>query len=109
MRVETSDIKIKPERFIYWIQITFFSDNNSKKSIILAAASYEYLDDYYSIESHHNLEEKHLNDWVQRIINKWNNFGDKIFDHPIHFDPYANTNEGEANITDFLVNEIKAK
>lgn len=107
MKMQRDEIQDQPDRHIYWIQISFISDDDSKKSIILAAASYEYLDDFYRIEDKNHLKEKHFEDWIQQIERKWTKLGNEIFKHPVHYDAYANTATGEANITDFLVNQIR--
>ncbi len=104
MKIQRDEIHDQPNRLTYWIKITFLSDDDSIKSFILAAASYEYLDDFYNITNGNHIQKEHFDDWIQRIEAKWAKLGDEVFKYPIHYDAYANTTQGEANITDFLIN-----
>jgi len=67
MKIKRDEIHNQSDRHIYWIQLSFVSDGDSKKSIIFAAASYEYLDDFYRIEDKNHLKDEHFDDWIQRI------------------------------------------
>lgn len=103
MKIKYKDVQQEFDRDIYWIKITFIDDTNEKHSIVAAGASTEYLEDYYKVKNKNRIEEKHFDDWKKRIIEKWKSFGDELYNYKIHYDSYANTKKGEANIIDFLI------
>jgi hypothetical protein len=102
MKIKSEDVYEEHARLIYWTRITFLSDDEIKRSIVIAAASLEYLQDFYSAN---DLKDKHFKNWIERVTQKWESLDDTILKQKIHYDVYTVSPEGEAKITDFLVNK----
>jgi hypothetical protein len=102
MKIKLEDAYEERSRLIYWTRITFLSDDESQKSLVIAAASLEYLQDFYSVS---NLESEHFESWVERVTQKWKFIDNRILNQKIHYDVYTISAEGEAKITDFLVSK----
>lgn len=107
MKIKQEVINDVPDRMIYWTRLHFVSQNGSKKTTVLAAASYEYLEDFFRIPSEKNITDQHLNLWVENIIKKWSKLNDDIFKNKVHFDSYVSDSKFEPNLIDFLVKNIK--
>ena len=91
------------DRDLYWTRVVFLSKDESKKTQVLACASLEYLEDLYRIGNGTKLTESHLAGWLDNVIKKWSSLNLEFFNQDIHYDVYANTQEGEANGLDFLI------
>lgn len=104
MKIKKEKVHEDFNRDLYWVKIHFYSDDGKKESIILACASQEYLWNEYG-EMKPSLEI--LNKWADKVINKWNEFGEKILDTKIYYDVYATSDEGRENGLEFLKNKIK--
>jgi hypothetical protein len=102
MRYKISDVFEDKLRMLYWVKVDFINDNSSEMTRVYAAASVEYLSDINRINSA-QIGDKEFTDWKNNIVKKWSALGEDIFRRKIYYDSYANTNEGEANIIDFLV------
>jgi len=89
----------------YWARIHFESNDKSKKTVVLICASSEYLWDLFRAKK---VSEVKLDEWHKQIIKKWENRGENIFNKPVQYDVYANTDEGKINGLDFLKKDIKS-
>ena len=107
MKIEKEDIQYEFHRGLYWTRIFFTSDDGVKKTKVFTCASMEYLSDFYRIVSGDKLNQDDFDDWLSNIVKKWSILGEEIFNQDVHYDVYANTQEGEANGIDFLVKEVK--
>lgn len=108
MKIVKGSIKEDFSRDLYWTRIIFLSDDELKKSSVFACASLEYLEDFYRIANGARLEQKHFNEWADKVVEKWSGLGDDIFNQDVHYDVYSNTPEGEANGLDFLLAKVQA-
>jgi len=91
------------DRDLYWTRVVFLNDKEDIKTQVLACASLEYLEDLYRIGNNIKLTEANLAEWLDGIIKKWSSLNKDLFNQDIHYDVYANTQEGEANGLDFLI------
>ena len=103
MKIIKGSVKEEFSRDLYWTRIVFLSDDETKKTSILACASQEYLEDLYRLAGGQELEQGHFDEWLNTVIEKWLALGDKLFEKDMHYDVYANTKEGEANGIDYLL------
>lgn len=79
----------------------FSTDDDKKKTQVFAGASSEYLSDEYKCKFN-NPTPANLNELKNKIIKKWQEVGNNIFDRKIYYDSYATSNEGDANLINFL-------
>ena len=86
----------------YWCRIYFYSDDE-RKTTVFASASEEYLEDNF--ENQYSKDE-YLEKWHEFVSNKWEKYGEKIFEKSVHYDVYSNTTIGRENGLEFLKNEI---
>ena len=107
MKIKRDKLHEEFDRDLYWTIIIFFSDDESQKTRIFICSSQEYLDDYYKIAADKNLSQQNIEDWLNKVIEKWSTLGEEIFNQDSHYDVYANTEEGEANGLDFLLKRVK--
>lgn len=101
MNVINTKITEVPERELYWTRIIF--TERDRKSVVYTSCSKEYLEANYKEKT-----KESLSNWQETVIKKWKALGKVIFDQGIHFDIYAQTNEGEANGLDFLLKKVQA-
>ena len=94
-------------RDLFWTRIRFISDDSSKKTLLFTCASQEYLDDLFELSGGQRLESKHFEEWITIVEEKWTKLGEDLFNQDLHYDVYANTQEGEANGIDFLLKLAK--
>lgn len=106
MKILTGKIKEEFDRDLYWTRIVFLSDDESKKSQVLAVASQEFLEDFYKLSGNQKLSQEHFDQWLKSIIEKWSVLKDEIFNQDIHYDVYFNTKEGETNGLNFLISKV---
>jgi len=97
MLLKTGKVREDFARDTYWFKMRYIDEN--RKAVILVCASWEYLSDYYKVTS---LKVKHLDDWRMRTILIWQKKNNTIFGKKIHYDVYANTEEGKRNGLEFL-------
>jgi preprotein translocase subunit SecA len=109
MKSEFEKVNHVFDRDIYWTRIIFSSEDMTERTVIFVGASSEYLEDYYKIPGNKEIEEKHFDDWIQRVVQKWGESRNDIFKQKIHYDTYANTSKGEANILDFILEKTKLR
>lgn len=107
MKTLRGSVKEDFDRDLYWTKIVFLSDDETKKTSVFVCASQEYLDDFYRIAGTLRPEQKHLDDLVKRVVAKWSTLGEDVFKQDVHYDVYANTQEGEANGLDFLLGKVQ--
>jgi len=93
----------EPKRGLYWTRIEFVNEKKTKKSQVLTCASEEYLEDYYKLKDNQILNQEHKDQWAGRVVKKWTELGQKIFQQDIHYDIYVNNKTEEANGLDFLI------
>jgi hypothetical protein len=103
MIVKKEKVREEFHRDLFWTRILIISDEGLKKTQILTCASQEYLEDYYRLSGGQKLEKVHFDEWLNRVVKKWEKLGEEIFNQEIHYDVYTNTEKGEANGTDFLL------
>lgn len=103
MNFEKGKIMEEGSRDLYWARITFMADDGERSSIVLAAASLEYLQDSVEFAASGAIDHEILDQWLESVADKWDMLGNEIFDKDVHFDVYANTPEGEANGLSFLL------
>ena len=99
MEIIKGIIKEDFDRDVYWTRIIFESEDRSRRTKVLASASWEYLLDSNRISEVKNI---HLEQWMESVVNKWESQGDSIFAKMVHYDVYANTDEGRLNGLEFL-------
>lgn len=97
------------DRDLYWTRVVFLNDDESQKTQVLTCASLEYLEDLYRIGNGTKLAETHLAEWLDNVIKKWLLLDKDLFKQDIHYDVYANTEEGEANGLDFLMEKAQSR
>lgn len=107
MKIEKGRIIEEFSRDMYWTRIIITSDDETKKSNILVAASEEYLWDLYKLHGGSQLNEEHFSKWLDSVIEKWLALGEEIFKQSVHYDVYSVTHEGETNGLEFLINKVK--
>ena len=107
MEVKIGEIKEEFDRDLFWVKVLFVSDDKKKKSQIMAAASQEYLEDYYQLPNGVHLQKENFNDWLLMIENKWLALGEEIFNQDVHYDTYFNTAEGDSSGLNFLLSKNK--
>ena len=99
MKIQAGTIHEEFSRDTYWARIRFESDDGSKKSTVITCASHEYLWDKLGVR---DLSKEDLKGWLNAVVEKWKNKGDSILKEAVHFDIYANTEEGIENGLIFL-------
>ncbi|MCJ7507977.1 MAG: hypothetical protein MUO85_04510 [candidate division Zixibacteria bacterium] len=99
MKITREKIKKDSNRDVFWTKIIFESKEGGRRSKVLASASWEYIIDKNRISE---VRDIHLEQWIESVINKWESKGDSIFDKKVHYDVYANTNEGKVSGLEFL-------
>ena len=99
MNIETEEIRENIERDLYWTRIYFESEDKKRMSKVVTCASWEYILDSNRINV---VKDIHLNQWAEKVIKKWKSLGSEIFRKRIHYDVYANTDEGKTNGLAFL-------
>jgi len=104
MKIIKEKIREDFKRDIYWTRIHFESEDKKNKSTLIVCASWEYILDINRIN---DVRDFHLNNWLKDVIKKWESLGGDIFNRPIYYDVYANTDEGRENGLEFLKKEIK--
>ncbi len=99
MKVIKGKINEDFDRDVYWTRIIFESDDGNCRTKVLASVSWEYL-----LDSNHVAEvtDVHRTHWIESVMNTWKSKGDSIFAKKIHYDVYANTDEGKKNGLEFL-------
>jgi len=102
MKIDKGCITKAFNRDLYWFRTIFLSDDKSKRSSVLACASYEYLMDFYRIAGGTKLEQKHFDEWGDKVVKKWSALGNDIFKQDVHYDVYVDIPEGKANGLAFL-------
>lgn len=103
MKIIKGAIKEDFNRDLYWARIVFLCNDETKKTSVLVCASEEYLMDLYKLAGTKKLGQEHFNKWLDIVIAKWSELNDKLFEKDVHYDVYANTQEGEANGIDYLL------
>lgn len=103
MKIVKESVKDEFRRDTYWSRIHFESDNGESKATVLLCASHQYLWDLYHAKK---LEEVKILEWYESVVKKWVAAGDVVFTKPVHYDVYANTQEGVDNGLNFLRNEV---
>ena len=106
MKFELGKIHEDFSRAIYWTRIIFSSEDDKKVSRVLVCSSEEYLDDLYRLSGSERLTQEHFSQWLSSVVDKWLKLGEEIFKQDVHYDVYANTQEGEANGFNYLVQKI---
>jgi hypothetical protein len=99
MKTIKGKIKEDSDRDVYWTRIIFESEDGNRKTKVLAIASWEYFLDSNRISE---VKDVHREQWMESVMNKWESLGDSIFDKKVHYDVYANTDEGRLNGLEFL-------
>lgn len=107
MKIQKEKIIQEFDRDLYWTRLFISSDNGSRETKILAAASEEYLRDVNKLPGGSKLAQSHLEQWLDSVEQKWTRLGEMVFNQDVHYDVYSVTKEGEANGIDFLINEVK--
>jgi len=89
------------DRELSWVQ--FKITLSRKQTLVYSAITKEYFEDTFK----NSMTKDALPTWIEEVKNKWlanyNKIGDEIFDSPIHFECYTNSDEGEKNCIDYLV------
>jgi len=68
----------------------------------------EYLSDLYHLNSLENVNKDIFSTWIkENVLKKWEQLGDSIFEQDVHYDVYANSQEGESRGLEFLIKEVK--
>lgn len=106
MKVQRGAVHEEFNRDLYWVKISFLSDDERKKTDILACSSWEYWHGVRRLPIGEKILDADLNIWREEVISKWMSFGEEIFNQGIHYDIYATTKEGEANGIDFLMRDV---
>lgn len=106
MKIIKGSVKEEFDRDLYWTKIVLLSEDETKKTQVLACASEEYLTDLYRLPGRQGLTREHLDRWLDSVMAKWSTLAEKLFEKDVHYDVYATTQEGEANGIDFLLKEI---
>ncbi len=104
MKIIKEKIREDFKRDTYWTRIHFESEDKKNKSTVVTCASWEYIMDINGVNDVRTI---HLNQWLKSVTKKWESLGEGIFDKSIHYDVYANTDEGKENGLKFLKKEIK--
>lgn len=102
MKLIHTEIHSDLHRQTYWGSIHFENDDGSQKTKVLFSASYEFIWDFSNALT---VEGVKLDEWNKELIQKWREMGDNIYEKLIHYDVYANTEEGMQNGLEFLKNE----
>jgi hypothetical protein len=102
MKIIKGIVKEEFDRDLYWVRVIFLSDNETKRTQVLACVSVEYLEDINKLPGGQKLDKTHFDKWLDMVITKWFGLKEKLFEKDIHYDVYANTKEGEANGIDYL-------
>lgn len=105
MKIIKGAVKEDFNRDLYWTRIVFLSDDEIKKTQVFVCASVEYLEDLYRLLGGQKPEQTHFDKWVDAVIAKWSGLEEKLFEKDVHYDVYANTEEGEANGIDYLLSK----
>lgn len=97
MQILFNEITHDLKRDLFWTRIDISSDDSSKGTTILAAASDKYINDNY-------VKGDLKNTWGAAIVKKWQVLGENLFRNKIHFDIYTNKDDekAEANGFDYL-------
>lgn len=103
MKIEKQELREDFSRDTYWTRIYFSSDDEKRRSVILVCASEEYLEDLFKVNK---LTKIQLEEWLKKVIEKWEGLGENVLNKKVHYDVYANTPDGEQNGLVFLINEI---
>lgn len=102
LKLTHTEIHSDLDRQTYWGRIHFENDDGSQKTKVLFSASFEFIWDFSNALT---IEGVKLDEWNKELIQKWRETGDSIFAKPIHYDVYANTEEGMRKGLEFLNNE----
>lgn len=102
MKVTKGQLRNHFSRDTYWSRIHFDSDDG-QHSVVLISASAEY---FWNLFKTRDFKEDDLEKWYATIIEKWQKYGEKVFEKPVHYDVYATTAVGKENGYEFLKNEI---
>lgn len=104
MNINTETIREEFNRDTYWTRIHCGSDEGDKQTIVLVCASQEYLSDKFKLRT--PIEKSHLEEWLSDVVKKCENEGVGIFQKPVHYYVYANSQDGHTNGLNFLQNEV---
>ncbi len=97
--VEEKNIDKQGGTYTLWTRIYAESDDGKKKATILVGASRQYRLYYPGVKT---IEDFPFDKWIEDVVDKWKNLGDKIFEEMMHYDVYANNIDGEDNVRKFL-------
>ena len=107
MKIIKEAVKEDKNRYLFWTIITFFSEDETRKTRIFVCASKEYLEGKYELPEDIEMRQPLLNEWLDDAISKWSTLDGKIFEKDVHYDVYANTLDGEANGINYLVSKFQ--
>ena len=102
MKITKSKLHNKFDRDMYWARI-YFDSEEGRHTKLLISASAEY---FWGVLKTRDFKEDDLQKWYDAVIQKWEGYGDKIFDREVHYSVHAITSIGKQNGLDFLKNEI---
>lgn len=106
MNLKKTEMREDTSRDLFWTQIIFSSDDGSRESRVLVAASREYFAQSYELSTGGDLTSDVFNTWLDSVISKWLKLGDEVLNKSTHYDVYATTESGEANGLDFLLSKF---
>ncbi len=81
-----------------WVEIEFSNFETTQKSVLFAGCTRNYLKDHFNDST---------TEFLHFVAERWIRKMDIVFNKKIHIEPYADTEKGLENVTDFLTNLAK--